>query len=138
MARSRAVRENVIGDHLMRVRAARSAVAAELDRLPSADEREDLLRRDEASAAVERGLAVLLPEAWGLEPRPLRRPRTDEQKAVLIDICSTAAVLALRLEERPGRLTRREEQDHAAAVALFRYANAALGDSSGDSSVFPG
>ncbi|HEY8318315.1 MAG TPA: hypothetical protein VIG76_05750 [Amnibacterium sp.] len=127
----------MIGDHLARIRGARSAVVAALDRLPSADEREALLRRDETLAAIERGLAVLLPEAWGLEDRPLRRPRLDEDRAVLADIRSTAAVLALRLEERPDRLTPGEEQDLAAAVALYRWAHTELGDRYGGIGTFP-
>ena len=136
MAGSRGAREDVVGDHLARIRGARSAVVAALDRLPSADEREALLRRDETLAAVERGLAVLLPEAWGLEDRPLRRPRSDEDRAVLADIRSTAAVLALRLEERPGPLTSGEEQDLAAAVALYRWAHTTLEDGFGDIGTF--
>ncbi|MGN6741931.1 MAG: hypothetical protein ACTHJL_01355, partial [Amnibacterium sp.] len=73
-------------------------------------------------------LAVLLPEAWSLEERPLRPPRREEDALVLSEMRNTAAVLAMRLSERPGRLTPTEEQDHAAAVALYRYAHTALDD----------
>lgn len=137
MARRAGVREDVVGAHLARVRAQRAGVEAALDRLPSADERDRLLRRDEHLAAIERALAVLLPEAWSLEQRPLRPPRRDEDTAVLGEMRSTAAVLAMRLTERPGRLTPTEEQDLAAAVALYRYAHSALDDGFGGLGAFP-
>lgn len=131
------MREDVVAAHLARVRAQRAGVEAALARLPSAEERERLLHRDERLAAVERALAVLLPAAWSLEERPPHPPRRDEESTVLAEMRSTAAVLAMRLTERPGPLTPAEELDRAAAVALYRYAHTALDDGFGGLAGFP-
>jgi hypothetical protein len=128
----------VLADRLGRLRAARAAIRAALEGLPSADERDELLRRDEELAALERGLVVLLPEAWGLQPGTPRAVAGGEDAEVLAEIRSTASVLALRLQERPGTRTPREEQDLAAAVALFRFAHTALDDGLGGLGTFPG
>jgi hypothetical protein len=127
----------VLADRLARVRAGRAAVSAALERLPSADERDELLRRDEELAALERGLAVVLPEAWQLQPGAARPVAGGEDAEVLAEIRATASVLALRLQERPGTRTQREEQDLAAAVALYRFAHTALDDGFGGLGTFP-
>jgi hypothetical protein len=138
VVRRSGAREAVLADRLGRVREQRAAIAAALEGLPSADERDGLLRRDEELAALERGLDVLLPAAWDLQPGPLRAVAAGEDAEVLADIRATASVLALRLQERPGPRTPREEQDLAAAVALFRFAHTALGDGFGGLGSFPG
>lgn len=130
-------REAVLADRLDRVRRQRARIAADLDGVPSAEDREALLAGDASLAAVERGLAVLLPEAWHLTSAPPRAVGPGEDAAVLAEIRATASVLALRLQERPGVRTRREDEDLAAAIALFRYAHTALGDGFGDLGPFP-
>lgn len=130
-------REAVLADRLGRVRAERAGIATELDGVPSAEERDGLLARDADLAALERGLAVLLPEAWHLPSAPPRTVGRGEDAAVLAEIRATASVLALRLQERPGVRTPREDEDLAAAVALFRFAHSALGDGFGGLGSFP-
>ncbi|MCU1475252.1 MAG: hypothetical protein JWQ92_3320 [Amnibacterium sp.] len=121
----------MLADRLGRVREQRAAIAAALDGLLSADARDGLVRRDEELAALERGLGVLLPTAWDLQPGAPRAVVSGEDAEVLADIRVTASVLALRLQERPGPRSPLEEQDLAAAVALFRFAHTALGDDFG-------
>jgi hypothetical protein len=130
-------REAVLADRLDRVRAERARIAAELDGLPSAEERDGLLARDAELAALERGFAVLLPEAWHLASAAPRAVGPGEDAAVLVEIRATASVLAMRLQERPGSRTRWEDEDLAAAVALFRFAHTALGDGFGGYGGFP-
>jgi len=126
----------VLADRLDRVLAERAQIAVALDGVPSAEERDRLLARDAELAALERGLAVLLPEVWHLPLAAARPVGPDEDAMVLAEIRATASVLALRLQERPGR-TRREDEDLAAAVALFRFAHTALGDGFGGLGSFP-
>jgi hypothetical protein len=129
-------REAVLADRLDHVLAERAQIAAALDGVPSAEERDGLLARDAELAALERGLAVLLPEVWHLPLAAGRPVGPGEDAAVLAEIRATASVVALRLQERPGR-TRREDEDLAAAVALFRFAHTALGDGFGGLGSFP-
>lgn len=128
----------MLARRLDQVRAERADIAAELDGVPSAEERGALLLRDAELAALERGFGVLLPEAWHLSLAAPRAVAPGEDAAVLAEIRATASVLALRLQERPGPRTRREDDDLAAAVALFRLACSALGDGFGGLGVFPG
>jgi uncharacterized membrane protein YccC len=137
MARRSGAREAVLADRLGRVTAERDAVATALDGLPSADERDRLQRRDQELAVLQHGLAELLPEAWHLQSGAARAVAPGEDTAVLAEIRDTAAVLALRLRERPGTRTPREEQDLAAAVALYRFAHTALDDGFGGLGIFP-
>ena len=127
----------MLADHLARVRMERARIAADLGQVPSAADRDALLAGDAGLAALERGLAVLLPEAWHLPPAPPRAVGPGEDAAVLAEIRATASVLALRLQERPGVRSLRENEDLAAAVALFRYAHTALGDGFGGLGRFP-
>lgn len=120
----------MLADHLARVRMERARIAADLGQVPSAADRDALL-------AGDAGLAVLLPEAWHLPPAPPRAVGPGEDAAVLAEIRATASVLALRLQERPGVRSPRENEDLAAAVALFRYAHTALGDGFGGLGRFP-
>jgi len=130
-------REAVLAHRLGLVQVERARIAAELDRVPSAGERDALLVRDAGLAALERGLAVLLPEAWHLSLTAPRAVGPGEDAAVLAEIRATASVLALRLQERAGMRTRREDDDLAAAVALFRLAHTALDDGFGGFGSFP-
>lgn len=127
----------MLAGRLDRVRAERAGIVARLDGAPSAGERDALLARDGELAALERGLAVLLPEVWHLPVAAPRPVRPGEEAAVLAEIRATASVLAMRLEERPDGRTRREDEDLAAAVALFRFAHTALGDGFGGLGGFP-
>ncbi len=130
-------REAVLASRLELVRAERARIAAQLDRLPSAAERDALLVRDAELAALERGFAVLLPGVWHLASDAPRAVGPGEDAAVLADVRATASVLALRLQERPGGRTPREDEDLAAAVALFRFAHTALGGGFGGLGSFP-
>jgi hypothetical protein len=121
----RVAREDVLAKHLRLVSAQRARVAAALERLPSAQERDRLRDRDEDLALVERGFGVLLPSAWGVSPGIGRPVSAAVEALVLAGASSTAAVLALRLQQHEDPLTSLERSELAAAIALHAYADAA-------------
>jgi hypothetical protein len=121
----RNAREEVLAKHLGSVFAEHAEVASALG-LPRAGEPADLRRRDDELALIERGLGLLLPATWGVRPSAGRGVPEAEETRVLADIRSTAAVLAVRLQQREEPASAADRLDLATALALHGYADAAL------------
>jgi hypothetical protein len=119
----RRTREEVLAKHLGQVFAERAEVTSALG-LPG--DRAELSGRDHDLALIERGLGLLLPATWGLRPAVGRGVGEAEETRVLADIRSTAAVLAVRLQQRDEPVAAADAVDLATALALHRYADAAL------------
>lgn len=119
----RTAREEVLAKHLGLVFAERAEVASARG-LPG--EPAELRRRDADLALIERGLGLLLPATWGVRPAAGRGVREAEETRVLADVRSTAAVLAVRLQQREEPPSEGDALDLATALAVHRYADAAL------------
>ena len=124
--RRRSGRDEVLAKHLRIVGARRAALADALERLPSAEERDTLRGRDERLALVHRGFGMLA-TTWRLTPAEAGPVPLPMEARVLAQARSTAAVLAVRLQQREDRLDREDRADLAAAIALHHYLDTAIG-----------